>query len=351
MTDAAVNNYKKSSWLDGWLFVAAPGVIWGASFLFIAEGLKALGPNGVSFTRILVGFVTLSLFPAARKLVDRSAWRGIALLALVWFAFPLSMFPFAEQRVSSAITGMLNAATPMFVAIVAALIARKLPEARVIIGLSVGMTGAAIMALPSVSAGSSSAIGVALIVAATLSYGFALNVARPLQQRYGALPVIWRALGVAAVLTLPLGGPDLLDAHWSTTPIVSLLALGALGTGVAFVLLATAVGKVGATRASASAFLMPPVSLVLGVGINHEHVALLSLVGSAVCLSGAWLMRPKTTAGNPRVVPKAIVLRAHGHSADLPTLRTECNEDDARTQSGITQFVRGGAMTIPRNPR
>ena len=50
-----------------WILLIVPGVIWGASFLFIAEGLEAMGPNGVTFTRILVGFLTLSLFPGSRR--------------------------------------------------------------------------------------------------------------------------------------------------------------------------------------------------------------------------------------------------------------------------------------------
>ena len=50
-----------------WILLIVPGVIWGASFLFIAEGLEAMGPNGVTFTRILVGFVTLALFSGSRR--------------------------------------------------------------------------------------------------------------------------------------------------------------------------------------------------------------------------------------------------------------------------------------------
>src|SRR5882724_12990854 len=94
-------NQKQTSYAD-WLLVATPGIIWGASFLFIAEGLRATAPNGVSFIRILIGFLTLSLFPAARKRIDKSAWPWVLALSILWFAFPLSMFPFAEQRVSSA---------------------------------------------------------------------------------------------------------------------------------------------------------------------------------------------------------------------------------------------------------
>ena len=284
-----------------WLLVAIPGIIWGASFLFIAEGLKSVAPNGVTFTRILVGFLTLALFPAARKRIDRSAWPGIALLGVLWFAFPLSMFPFAEQHVSSALTGMLNAVTPIFVAIVATAIARKAPSKRVVVGLTTGVAGSVLVALPSVNEGRSSTLGVVLILLASISYGFALNVARPLQQRYGALPVILRALGVAVILTAPLGLPAITAAHWKLEPLLCLLTLGAFGTGIAFVLLAIATGRVGATRASAAAFLMPPVSLLLGIVVRGEHVALLSIVGSAVCVTGAWMIRPRAT---PVVQPK-----------------------------------------------
>src|SRR3954463_10058042 len=283
---------KRASYAD-WLLVATPGVIWGASFLFIAEGLRAIAPNGVSFIRIAIGFATLSFFPAARKPIDQSAWRGLIALSVLWFAFPLSMFPFAEQRVSSALTGMLNATTPLFVTIVAAAIARKMPSGRILLGLLTGIGGSVLIALPSFSEGKSSAFGILLIVVACVSYGFALNVARPLQMRYGALPVIWRALGCAVLLTAPLGVVEIPRAHWSLVPVLSLLALGAFGTSIENVILTVAAGRVGAIQASGATFLMPPVALLLGVWLRHEHVAALSIVGGAVCLAGAWMIRPR----------------------------------------------------------
>jgi drug/metabolite transporter (DMT)-like permease len=295
---------KHTSTFD-WLFVAAPGIIWGASFLFIAEGLKSVEPNGVTFLRILIGFVTLAFFPAARKRIDSAAWPRIALLGILWFAFPLSMFPFAEQRVSSALTGMLNGTTPLFVAAVAAVIARSVPSARVLTGLFTGFAGSVQIAAPSFSEGHSSAIGVALILIACASYGFALNLARSLQQEYGALPVIWRGLGLAALLTAPLGVPDVAHATWHAGSVGSLLALGALGTGVAFVLMGIAAGRVGATRASAAAFLIPPVALLLGVVVRGEQVAWLSILGAGVCVLGAWIIRPKQPVQQPAPQPQA----------------------------------------------
>ena len=192
-----------------WPLIATPGIIWGASFLFIAEGLKAIAPSGVSFIRLFVGVATLAMFPAARKQVERSAWPAIALVGVLWFAFPLSMFPFAEQRVSSALTGMLNAAVPLFTAIVATVMAGRIPERRVLAGLAIGLIGAGLIAWPTIHDGHSSFVGVLLILAAMVSYGLALNLARPLQQQYGALPVVLRAQAVAVMFdrTARYAGP------------------------------------------------------------------------------------------------------------------------------------------------
>ena len=274
-----------------WLLIGLPGLIWGASFLFIAIGLEAVGPDGITFARLAIGFLTLSCFPSARRALPRQAWPWIALLGVIWMAFPLTMFPHAEQHVSSALAGMLNGAIPLFATAVAAGLARRLPTAETIRGLVVGMAGAVLIAWPSLQEGGNSTLGVLLIVAALVSYGFALNLARALQLAHGAVPVLWRAQAVALVLTAPLGIRDVLHARWIPGPWLALLTLGALGTGVAYVLLTTAAGKFGAPRASSTNFLIPPVSLALGVLVRGEQVALLSVVGAAVCLAGAWLMR------------------------------------------------------------
>jgi drug/metabolite transporter (DMT)-like permease len=282
------NVHTPTAW--DWALVAGPGTIWGTSFLFIAEGLHAVAPNGVTFLRILIGFLTLSLVPGVRKPIAREDRLGVVRLGIVWVAFPLSMFPFAEQHVSSALTGMLNGATPLFAAIVASVFARKAPERAVLLGLGVGLSGAVLIALPSLNEGSNSLFGVMLILAALVSYGFAINFARPLQQRNGALPVVWRALGVGMILTAPLGIPEVMRAQWSLVPALSLLGLGVLGTGLAFVLMATAAGRVGAARAAGTVFITPVVALGLGVWLRNEHVAALSVAGCVICLAGAWIM-------------------------------------------------------------
>jgi len=308
-----------------WLLLILPGCIWGASFLFIAEGLESVGPNGVTFLRILIGFLTLSMVPAARRpIASADRWKTAG-LGVLWLAFPLSMFPFAEQHVSSALTGMLNGATALFAAVVASLLARRMPTRGVLAGLVVGFTGAVLIALPGVTSASRAddqTFGVLLIVAALTSYGFAYNVAGPLQQRNGALPVIWRALGASVILTAPLGIPAAARAHWTLWPVLSLLTLGAFGTAIANVLAAMGAGRMGATTASATTFLIPVVALVLGVTVRHERVALLSIAGAAICLTGAWLIRREKEQGRKAERQEGRNSRMEGRKAGIEGAKT-----------------------------
>lgn len=274
-----------------WTLLLLPGLIWGASFLFIAEALEALPPNGVTFLRLVIGLVTLSFVPGVARPIERRDWGAIVWLGVLWFAFPMTLFPHAQQHVSSALTGMLNGMIPLLAVVVASFLDRKLPSRGVIVGLAVGFGGALLMGLPGFGAGGNEARGVLLIVAALASYGISVNLARPLQQRHGALPVVWRALIVAVILTAPFGVPALFEAHWTLRSALAILALGVFGTALANVVMTVAAGRLGVARASATTFLVPVVSLILGILVRHENVAMLSLIGGIPCLTGAWLIR------------------------------------------------------------
>ena len=275
-----------------WVLLVIPGLVWGSSFYFIAVGLNSFAPGLITPMRVLFGCLTLTFIPKSRVPVESAAWPKIALLGVVWLAAPLTVFPYAEQHVSSSVTGMLNGATPIFAALVAAVIARSLPPRGQIAGLAIGTGGVVLIALPTVREGSSSAFGVALIVFALVMYGFALNIASPLQQRYGSLSVLWRAEIVAVVLLAPLGITSLVnnDRPFAWHAFAAMVALGVLGTALAHFAMVTLAGRIGSTRASASLYLMPAVSLVLGVFVNDEDVAPLAILGSAIAVFGAWVL-------------------------------------------------------------
>ena len=109
------------------------------------------------------------------------------------------------------------------------------------------------MALPGIGIGHSSTRGILMILLAVALYGFGINLARPLQQRNGALAVVWRALAIATLVTAPLGVPALADARWEVRPLLAIVALGAVGTAVANVAMAMAVGRLDAPTCGACA--------------------------------------------------------------------------------------------------
>ena len=272
-----------------WLRLAAPGLIWGTSFFFIAEGLEAFPAIMITPMRIAFGFAALACVPASRTPIPRSAWPRIIALAAVWMAVPLSMFPFAEERVSSSVTGMLNGATPLFVATVGALVFHMRPSRAQVTGLIVGFLGVVLIAIPTVTEGKSSVVGILLILLALSCYGFSLNVAMPLQQTYGSLPVLWRAQMVALVMTAPLGFTGITDIDFAWKPLLMVGLLGVFGTGLAYVMTVSNAGRLGATRASVTTYLIPVVALALGAIVRDEKVYALSIAGCAVALVGAYL--------------------------------------------------------------
>ena len=99
--------------LDWGLFLAI-GCIWGSSFLFIRIGLDAFAPGLITSLRILLGAAALWLVPAARSPVDRADRPRLIVLSVLWVAIPFTLFPLAEQHITSGLTGLLNGALPIF---------------------------------------------------------------------------------------------------------------------------------------------------------------------------------------------------------------------------------------------
>lgn len=272
-----------------WGLLAVAASVWGASFLLIAEGLESFEPGVVAFGRLALGISALLLVRKARTTrIERGDWPRVVLLGAVWFAVPQTMFPIAEQWVSSAVAGMLNGALPLFAAVVSASLLRRPPGRNQLEGLAVGFAGVVLISLPSLQGGSRTALGAGLVVVALISYAFAGNLVVPLQQRYGAIGVIVRAQAVGLAMTLPYALVGLPESSWAWKPFAAIVVLGAVGTGVAFVAAGTLMGRVGATRGSIIAYLIPVVALVLGVLLRDEHVEAIAVVGLGLVLVGAW---------------------------------------------------------------
>ena len=272
-----------------WALFFGVALIWGSSYLFIDISLEGLEPLAVSWVRAVLGLAVLLAFPSARRPVDRSDWWRIVVLGMTWTTVPFLLFPIALQHIDSALAGMLNAPIPIYSATIAAVLLRRLPRFLQTVGILIGLVGAVGIGLPAVGDSASAPWGVILVVMATMLYGLSINLAVPLQNRYGAPAVMMRALAVTAVVLMPLGMMGVADSEWKLDSVVSVTVLGIVNTGIAYVIMASLVGRVGPTRGSVSIYLLPIVAMVLGVVFRDEVVLPIQMAGTGLVLLGAWL--------------------------------------------------------------
>jgi drug/metabolite transporter (DMT)-like permease len=278
-----------------WLLLTSVAVIWGSSYLFIDIGLEALQPGVIALARVGLGVAALALFPVARRPIGREDRSRVAFLGLIWTGLPLILFPVAQQWIDSSVAGMLNGAVPLAGAAWAVLLLRRpLPRTHAA-GLVIGFGGVLAISWPQLQGSRASMVGVSLVVLAVVLYGLALNLAVPLQQRHGALPVLLRAQLAALALLLPFGLWGLPGSRFAWGSTLAMLPLGILGTGLAFVLMTTLVGRVGGPRGAVATYFIPVVAIVLGVIFLGERVALAALGGTALVVAGAWLTSRRET--------------------------------------------------------
>ncbi len=273
-----------------WSLFLGLSAIWGASFLFMAIGLDSFHPGLVTLLRVGFGASFMLAVPRARKTrIPRNEWPALATLGVIWIAIPMTLFPIAQQWIDSGVAGMLNGATPILTAVVAAILLRQLPRSRQVAGLLIGFAGIVAIALPSAGSGSTAAIGVILVITATVCYAFASNIVAPLQQKYGSLALMARMQWIGAVLVLPYGLYGATASTFSWPSLLATMAVGILGTGLAFVLMSSLIGSVGPTRATFITYVIPVVALVLGVVFRNEVVSPIAVVGIGLVISGALL--------------------------------------------------------------
>ena len=145
---------------DWALFVAVAG-IWGSSFLLIDIGLDALPPGLITLIRVGSGAAALWALPRSMTTrvgrpvmatkIESVDHTRLVLLSVIWVAIPFTLFPIAEQHINSSVTGLLNGATPIFAATVAAVLLRQRARGPLLIGLVVGFVGIALISAPSIS--------------------------------------------------------------------------------------------------------------------------------------------------------------------------------------------------------
>lgn len=277
-------------WPARFLALAA---IWGSSFLLIKLGDEALAPAQVALSRVAIGSAVLLVVLAARReRLPRGvvAWRRLAVAALLLNALPFTLFAYGETQVTSVLAGIWNATTPLLTLLVAmAVLPGERPTRQRITGLLVGFGGVLIVLGVWRGLGGQAVLGSLACLGAACCYGLGYPYTRlRLAGRAESVVALAAAQLICATIELALVAPLLVGAPTSLTPraVVSVVALGVLGTGLAFVLNYGLIRDAGATVASTVTYVIPLFSTLLGVLILSEPLTWNEPVGALVVILG-----------------------------------------------------------------
>ena len=287
------------SW-RGWAAFWALGVIWGVPYFFIRIAVQELSPFVVAWSRLTIA--ALILLPIAwyrgalRPL--RTHLAAICAFALIEFVVPFSAISFGERWISSSITGILIAAAPLTVIVMARFLGmdERLGVRRVV-GLALGLCGVvALLGFGTVS-GPLGWAGVGCMVLATIGYAAGPLVIQRYLHGLDSIGPVAASLSVASlVLLLPAAAtwPDRLP---STATLASIAVLGVLCSSIAMLLMFYLVRVAGAARALIITYINPAVAMLLGVGLLHESLGPGGVTAFVVILIGSFLATHQPAAG------------------------------------------------------
>ena len=298
------------SWLATYLGLA---VIWGLSFALIKQGLTALTPIQVTACRMGFGALAVVVVLAVTGGLPRptfSEWRTLAVLGIEGLAVPFALIAFAETRVTSILAGLLNAATPLFTAIfVSLMIPTERPRRIQVVGLVLGFVGIGVLiGAWDLSGTGVDPVGVLAMLAATVCYGFGVTYGRIAlsDTRLAGVQLTAGQLVAGAgflILLLPFD-PGTPPGPLSATAVVSVLALGVVGTGLAMAMFWHVLREAGATVASTVTYVIPLVSTSVGVVMLREGLIWHQIVGGLVVIGGVILTQwPQLTGRGVAATP------------------------------------------------
>lgn len=290
-------------------FVAL-SLIWGISFLLIKVTVEDMSPAALLLFRSASGFAALSVILLVwRRRLFTDDWRG-HLFSFVFMAVTNAVIPWisigwGEERISSGLASILNSTTTLWTAV---LIYWVMPTERPTllnyVGVVVGFAGVVVLVYPDIAAHgiTGDVLGALAVVLASLSYAVNALYQRRRMRRVSVFDVSLGQLGAGMILALPIAAPSLPHIHVQAVSLAAVLTLGALCTGVAYLLYYYVMNTLGAVRAAGVTFVVPITAVFWGALLLRETVSVTIVAGAVVILAGIVLTNLRNSA---RVAPAA----------------------------------------------
>ncbi|WP_299689131.1 DMT family transporter [uncultured Vibrio sp.] len=266
--------------------------IWGGSFLFMRIAANPLGPAVLIEARVLFAAVTLLLVACylKRKLSFTAHAKHFFILGLFNTALPFLLFAYAAQTLNASTLAILNSTAPIWAAIIGAIWTKTALTSRVLLGLSTGVIGVAVLVgWDAVNIGRDAMVPIFAAMMAAFSYGIASNytkTAPKLEAFNNAHGSMWAAVLIVLpfVFFIPMReAPDL-------TIATSVILLGAVCTGLAYLLYFNLISELGAPSALSVTFLIPVFGILWGNLFLDEAIGLNTMFGSMLVIAGTMLV-------------------------------------------------------------
>ena len=282
-----------------WLPLAAVAVtlaLWASAFVAIRHLGQDFSAGPLALGRLLVGSACLAVVALARGFPrpNRSDLLAVAVIGVLWFGVYNVALNEGEQRVDAGTAAMLIQVSPVLIALMAALFLGERSTVNLAVGLALAFGGVAVIALSTSPGGDSDVVGVLLCLLSAAVYSVSLVLQKPLVARLPAVHVTWLACSVGAVACLPwLGALAQQTAAAPASSVWWLVYLGVFPTAIAFTTYAYALKHMSASNLGVTTYLVPPITIVMGVLFLSEAPPTMAYAGGALALAGVAVARYK----------------------------------------------------------
>ncbi|MBB37638.1 MAG: hypothetical protein CL515_01610 [Actinobacteria bacterium] len=268
------------------LFTSA---LWGSSFLMIKFSLEELSPFDIAMYRILLPAIVLNLLYRKKVKVSKSDYKYFFILGIIYMALPFFLFALAEETITSALAGLINGSTPIFVALVAIIFYKEKVTTTQKILITSGFLGIIILSFGGQKALYGSTEGILYALGASICYGVSINMIQPLLKKYTPMGALKILLLSASFISIALLGPF---STWAipsySISLYPIIILGLGSSGFAFLTFYQLVDDVGAVPSSVTVNVIPIFSIIFGYLFLDEITTLIQMVGVAIVVVSAF---------------------------------------------------------------
>ena len=266
--------------------------IWGASYLFMRVAAPEFGAIALIEIRVLVAALVLLPFLLARTKLSSILpyWRELLIVGAMNSAIPFCLIAYATLHLSAGYAGVLNAGAPLFGAVIAVIWLGEQLDASLRVGFVLGFLGVFVLAWPEIDANlGPSTLAVLAAILAAACYGWAASYTRLYTAHIETLAKVTGSMAGASIVLAPFA-----IMTWPDTPIsakswMSVAALGAICTGVAYLLYFRLISSIGPSQAISVTYMVPAFAVLWGMLFLDEQITAPMLIGSAIILGGTAL--------------------------------------------------------------